>query len=90
MFIAGFILWMYYLWVWCLFDKPFNWQYYLLISLAIMAILFVEAVEAICVAVIYCRRIYDGDFIGTGFKIYTLLLVNPIAGILMLCDSAHK
>lgn len=89
-FISGLVLWGYYLWTWCLLDKPSKWQTYLIVSLLVMAILLVEAIEAICVASIYCRRIFDGDFIGTGFKIYTLLFVNPVAGILMLCDSAHK
>ena len=41
---------------------------------------------------IYMTRIYSGRIekdwsIGTGFKIVTLLFVDTIAGILMLCDN---
>ena len=32
----------------------------------------------------YCKNSY---FVGAGFKIYTLLFVNTIAGILMFCDD---
>lgn len=35
----------------------------------------------------YCKNTY---FVGTGFKICTLLFVNTIAGILMLCDNQLK
>lgn len=37
----------------------------------------------------YSRRIKDGRPIGTGFKVCSLLFVNTIAGILMLCDNEH-
>ena len=37
----------------------------------------------------YCKKIKNGQPIGTGFKICSLLFVNMIAGILMLCDKEH-
>ena len=33
------------------------------------------------------RRVADRRRIGTGFKVFILLFVNVIAGILMLCDN---
>ncbi len=37
----------------------------------------------------YSRKIKNGEYISTGFKICTLIFVNTIAGILMLCDKEH-
>ena len=37
--------------------------------------------------VVFCRKVSNGERIGIGFKICTLLFVNTIAGILMLCAS---
>ena len=37
----------------------------------------------------YSKKIKNGEPVGTGFKICTLLFVNTIAGILMLCDKEH-
>ena len=35
----------------------------------------------------YCQKIKTGEKLSTGFKICSLLFVNLIAGILMLCDE---
>jgi uncharacterized membrane protein YvbJ len=35
----------------------------------------------------YINKIKNGERVGTGFKVCTLLFVNTIAGILMLCDD---
>lgn len=35
----------------------------------------------------YSRKIESGETVSTGFKVCTLLFVNLIAGILMLCDN---
>lgn len=37
----------------------------------------------------YWNKIKRGEPISTGFKVCSLLFVNTIAGILMLCDSNH-
>ena len=37
--------------------------------------------------IIYFKKVKKGLPIGTGFKICSLLFVNTIAGILMLCDK---
>ncbi|MCX4286826.1 MAG: hypothetical protein OSJ68_06010 [Clostridia bacterium] len=33
---------------------------------------------------------HQGDYVGVKFKILTLLFVNTIAGILMLCDNNYQ
>ena len=38
----------------------------------------------------YCNKIKRGEPISTGFKVCSLIFVNMIAGILMLCDSDQK
>lgn len=35
----------------------------------------------------YCNKLKTGQPVTTGFKVCTLLFVNTIAGILMLCDK---
>lgn len=42
---------------------------------------------AIPMTVVYSNKVQRGESVGIGFKICTLLFVNPISGILMLCDS---
>ena len=37
--------------------------------------------------IVYFKKTKKGEPIGVGFKICTLLFVNTIAGILMLCDN---
>ena len=38
----------------------------------------------------YSKRIKRGEPVGTGFKVCTLLFVNTIAGIIMLCDNSNN
>ena len=35
----------------------------------------------------YCKATKNNEIVGIGFKVCTLLFVNLIAGILMLCDN---
>ena len=37
----------------------------------------------------YFNRVKDGQPIGTGFKVCSLLFVSLLGGILMLCDKDH-
>jgi len=37
--------------------------------------------------VVYFNKVNQGQKVGTAFKVCTLLFVNLIAGILMLCDN---
>lgn len=40
--------------------------------------------------VVFCRKVSNGERIGMGFKICSLLFVNIISGILMLCASEEN
>ena len=35
----------------------------------------------------YCKKIKNGEPISVGFKVCSLIFVNTVAGILMLCDN---
>lgn len=35
----------------------------------------------------YIKKINNSEYISTTFKIFSLIFVSPIAGILMLCDK---
>lgn len=35
----------------------------------------------------YCNAIKNNEKVGVGFKVCSLLFVNVVAGILMLCDN---
>ena len=60
------------------------WLYFI-----IMAICVAITVISICMTSSYCGKIYEGKKIGTAFKVWTLLLVSLVAGILMFCDEDH-
>ena len=38
----------------------------------------------------YCRSIENRQPVSVGFKVCTLIFVNAVAGILMLCDNDSK
>lgn len=52
-----------------------------------MILFFLHLVFHICMTTHYCHKIADGKPVGIAFKIITLLFVDLIAGILMLCDN---
>lgn len=54
-----------------------------------MACALVKGVPTLCMTITYFRRIFSMEYIGACFKICTLIFINPIAGILMLCDAYH-
>ena len=55
------------------------------------------AIYTLCIGLAWCipmtisynNKIKRGEQISTGFKVCTLLFVNMIAGILMLCDERN-
>lgn len=51
--------------------------------------LLVPLAWCIPMTVSYCGKISRGEPVGVGFKVCSLLFVNMIAGILMLCDSEN-
>ena len=59
----------------------------MIISCVCMGFWFFTLAWTIPMTINYNNKIKTGESIGTGFKICTLLFVNVIAGILMLCDN---
>lgn len=61
-------------------------EYAVVIPLFMFIIIFIAiCIVSISMTVSLCRRLKNNQTIGTGFKICILLLVNLIAGILLLC-----
>ena len=61
---------------------PFAFWYFLL-CVAVFGV-------SLWATIFYSRAVRYGDSVGIGFKICTLLLIDLIAGILMLCDSEYR
>ena len=64
-------------------------------TLSIASLIFVWAflpsfVVDLLMTINYCHKTRGGEQPGVAFKICTLLFVNLIAGILMLCDNEEK
>ena len=59
---------------------------FIIASLGAMVLYLGFAVLATFMAKSYIRKSASGLRVGIGFKICTMLLVNWIAGMLMLCD----
>ena len=45
------------------------------------------SIASAVVLAVYVRKMGVGEKVGTAFKVCTLLFINIIAGILMLCDN---
>ena len=60
---------------------------FMLISCIGMGIWLIPLAWTVPMTVVYWNRVRDHQPVGTGFKVCTLLFVNLIAGILMLCDD---
>jgi uncharacterized membrane protein YvbJ len=58
------------------------------ISLALSTFL-IGLIWALPMTIHYFNKIKMGQDVGLGFKICTILFVNTIAGILMLCDRRY-
>ena len=48
------------------------------------------SVVSACVLFSYSRKIEVGERVGIAFKICTLIFINTVAGILMLCDNGPE
>ena len=62
---------------------------FMILSCIFQGIYIIPLAWCIPMTVSYSRKIKNGQPIGTGLKVCTLLFVNLIAGILMLCDNDH-
>ena len=63
---------------------------FMIISTVLMGFAIIPLAWCIPMTVIYCRKIKNGEPVGLGFKICSLLFVSLIAGILMLIDGEKK
>ena len=59
----------------------------MIISTVVMGLYLIPLAWCIPMTLSYSRKIQNGEPVSTGFKVCTLLFVNTIAGILMLCDN---
>ena len=60
---------------------------FMIISTVISGIYLIPLAWCIPMTVVYSNKVKNGENVGIGFKVCTLLFVNMIAGILMLCDK---
>ncbi len=60
---------------------------FMIIGCVMLGFWFITLAWTLPMTLSYCRKIESGEPISVGFKVCTLLFVNIIAGILMLCDK---
>ncbi len=48
---------------------------------------FIPLAWCLPMTIVYFKKVNRGERISTGFKVCSLIFVNTIAGILMLCDN---
>lgn len=60
---------------------------FMIIGTVFMGFSIIPLAWCLPMTIIYNRKIKNGEPISTGFKVCSLLFVNTIAGILMLCDN---
>lgn len=60
---------------------------FMIIGCVAQGCLLVPLAWMIPMTISFSRKLKSGEKVGVGFKICTLLFVNMIAGILMLCRS---
>ena len=60
---------------------------FMIISTVVMGLYIIPLAWCLPMTITYCNKLKRGEPIGTGFKVCSLLFVNTIAGILMLCDK---
>ena len=62
----------------------------MIISTVVMGLYIIPLAWCIPMTVSYSKNLKRGKPISTGFKVCSLLFVNTIAGILMLCDNNNN
>ena len=60
----------------------------MIISTASVGLFLLPLAWMLPMTISYCKKLKKGEPVSMGFKICTLLFVNTVAGILMLCDEA--
>ncbi len=59
----------------------------MIVGTVVMGLYIIPLAWCIPMTISYCNKIKRGETISIGFKVCSLLFVNTIAGILMLCDQ---
>lgn len=62
---------------------------FMILSCVVCAFAIIPLCWMIPMTVTYCNKINHHEPVSVGFKVCTLLFVNQIAGILMLCDTEN-
>lgn len=65
-------------------GEGFLWWYFIVMGISVA-----HVVISICMTSSYFGKLYERKKIGTAFKVLTLIFVDLVAGILMLCDEDH-
>lgn len=60
---------------------------FMIIGCVAMGLALIPLAWTIPMTISYSNKIESGEPVSVGFKVCTLLFVNTIAGILMLCDK---
>lgn len=60
---------------------------FMIISTVVYGLYIIPLAWCLPMTISYSKKIKNGEPVSTGFKVCTLLFVNLIAGILMLCDN---
>ena len=61
----------------------------MIISTVVMGLYLIPLAWCLPMTISYSKKLKRGEPISTGFKVCTLLFVNTIGGILMLCDKSR-
>ena len=68
-------------------DRGASKAFMILACILSIAGLLIPLAWCLPMTIVYFKKVNRGEDVGTGFKVCTLLFVNTIAGILMLCDK---
>ena len=60
---------------------------FMIISTVLLGLYLIPLAWCLPMTIIYTKKVKNGEEIGIGFKVCSLIFVSQIAGILMLCDS---
>lgn len=59
---------------------------FMVLGTVVLGILIIPLVWCLPMTIKYFRKVRNGEPVSVAFKVCTLLFVNQIAGIVMLCD----
>ena len=60
---------------------------FMIISTVVLGFYLIPLAWCIPMTISYFKKVQNNEPVSTGFKVCSLLFVNTVAGILMLCDK---